>query len=118
MRKSDFDLGREAYLTADDDAIINANSEFMEGYKHEWYRNEGRGLERWGDNTPDRAFQAHCEQIHSEFRRRTTPVRSPHQFIINGLAGTAAALLFAGLLMACFLFDNAEIAAAVREVLK
>ena len=114
MQKSDFEKGREAYLLADDNATINATSEFMDGYRHEWHRNEGGQYERWGDNAADRAFDAHCEQIHLQFRERTSPPpakRTPHQFIINSLAGTAALLLFAGLIAACLLLENNEISA-------
>lgn len=107
MQKSDFEKGMEAYLLGDDEAIINATSEFMEGYHHEWSRSEGSKYSNF-----DGAFTAHCSNIYTEFRRRTSPpVRSPHQFIVNGLAGTAALLLFVGLIAACLLFENNDISA-------
>lgn len=99
-----YEAGRQAFLADDDHLLYQCTPEFLEGYKAEFFAQAPKSqMDPHGEHVEE-YWKAHYSEAVTGMRER----------LLSKVLGVGAAVIVAGLLMAPWLFENAEIGGLVR----
>lgn len=105
----DFENGELAYFDNRDELYFSGSPEFRRGFENAFVKNQGHKYDDGGDGV-DQAFERYIDNIYRPAELSPEPSGTNAIGAMGkSLLGIVMAFIFAGLLMACFLFENAEI---------
>lgn len=99
-----FEAGRAAFLADDDHLLYQCTPEFLAGYKA-----------AFEEHAPKSEMDPHGEHVEEYWKAHySEAVTGMRERLLNAVLGVGAAVIVAGLLMAPWLFENAEVAGVWR----